>query len=181
MTGIQSLINPYDCLLSKPPSRKAFPLDGFVFSETYEVVPLEPEPPLRSQIGYATLAIPEAPNPLNLLLGLNEDGRLTCKLVEDPPADDSEENSEDDDLERTPQSWRGIRPEQLLSGRGNDDETDEEFDEDFKEEFEDMDVDADEFNDFGPYIGTDLVVLRDPPVRTREIWRSEQRFLFTIS
>lgn len=176
MTGIQSVTDPYDCLLSKPPSRNVFPEGEFGFSETYEIVPLEPEAPLRSRIGYATLALPEAPDHLNLLLGLNEDGQLTCNLVEDSSVDaDTEESSDDDDLAQTPRSWRGIRPGQLLSRTGTGDDTDEEFD----GADEDMDVDVGVVNaNYGlPYIGTDEVILCEKAIRTREVWKSKQRCL----
>lgn len=157
MQGIQSILDPYDCILSDP-------LDP-------ANVRLQPSS-LRSQFECTSLVIREAPVTLPLLLGLKADGQLTCRFLEELTPRAATDPSRTGNLKQIREALHGFQPRELISrpvvlpaSPGPEDAADD-------EPVEEMDVDEE---DGVPELqeGDEQVPFSFQRIRTRDFWKSE--------
>lgn len=158
--GIQSRLDPYDIHLSDQPALQTSVRKPSSF---------------RRQIGFSSFVIPEAPTTISILLFLEEDGTLTCRLFDARTHGGASSIGSDDKvgIRSDTQGITDIHPKDLLSRHINfttaidvepvmDDAVPDDMDVD--EEKDDFEWSPEEDNeDDSPY----------QCIRTRDLWKSE--------
>lgn len=163
LQGIQSRLDPYD-----------FPLSDSTDLQT----PTSHSASLRRQLGFTSFHIPEAPISIFLLMFLDGDGKITCRMLDARVAEVSAATTLDAKHDMRGRSQGSVRfnPGELLSRGIN-------LDTAFRVELtrdgdapDDMDVD-DGKNDIAEGAqeeGDNEDVSVYQCIRTRDVWRSEQ-------
>lgn len=155
--GIRSIIDPYDCLIHNP-------------------LQLASARTASSSMGYASLILKDAPITLSLLLNLDLDGKLSCRLCEEPVLDGTAVSRQNNNFKDFLADANGFHPRELISrpvvlqsdpGTKNVE---------YEEVNEDMDVDDDNvgLSDFRD--GDEQAPFTYQRIRTRDFWSSEYRW-----